>query len=282
VDALRLLASIDRQRRDLKGALAALERVVQLSKGTGDTSAQADSMLLRFEVQRELGDTPHAEESLESALMLGLSARSAAQTAQELAVAERVLARVFELYDERDAAARAAKRAYEASRNDVRQMTETVLDTSRRALTLGDLRTARDSVRRAVSADLADEDTVYAALWLKLLEQRLRVQSDGTAEEALSKIDAPPAGWVYKLAAWGRGKLSAQDLLREASSRVERVEATFYVAMSSPGDEHAVDKLREVAASEAIDLVEVTIARDLLATRQKLPKPKLPPNVALP
>jgi hypothetical protein len=282
VDALRLLASIDRQRRDLKGALDSLDRVMQLSKGTGDAAAQAESQLLRFEVLRETGDEKHAEESLESALMQGLSARSSAQTAQELAVAERVLARALELYDAKDAASRAAKRAYEASRNDVRQMTETVLDTSRRALTLGDLRTARDSVRRAVSADLADEDTVYAALWLKLLEQRLRVQSDGTAEEALAKIDAPATGWVAKLAAWGRGRLSAQDLLRQATSRVEQVEATFYVAMSNPGDEHAVDKLREVAGSEAIDLVEVTIARDLLATREKYPKPRLPPNVALP
>jgi hypothetical protein len=280
-DALRLLASIDRQRHDLKGALACLDRVVQITKGTGDAASQAESQLLRFEVQRELGDNAKAEESLESALMLGLSARSAAQTGTDLAVAERVLGRVLELYDERDAAGRAAKRAYEASRNDVRQMTETVLDSSRRALTLGDLRAARDSVRRAVSADLADEDTVYAALWLKLLEQRLRVSSDGTAEEALQKIDAP-TGWVAKLAAWGRGRLSVQDLVKQAANPVERVEANFYAAMSGPSDEHSLDRLKEVASSEAIQLVEVTIARDLLMNRTKLPKPKLPANVALP
>ena len=280
-DALRLLASIDRQRKDLKGALAALDRVVQISKGTGDAASQAESQLLRFEVQRDLGDNSKAEESLESALMLGLSARTAAQTGQDLAVAERVLGRVLELYDERDAAGRAAKRAYEASRNDVRQMTETVLDSSRRALTLGDLRAARDSVRRAVSADLADEDTVYAALWLKLLEQRLRVTSDGTAEEALQKIDST-TGWVAKLAAWGRGRISTKELLEQASSPVERVEATFYAAMSVPNDQQSLDGLEQVASSEAIQLVEVTIARDLLASRAKLPKPKLPPNVSLP
>jgi len=280
-DALRLLASIDRQRKDLKGALAALDRVIEISKGTGDAASQAESQLLRFEVQRELGDNSKAEESLESALMLGLSARTAAQTGQDQAVAERVLGRVLELYDERDAASRAAKRAYEASRNDVRQMTETVLDSSRRALTLGDLRAARDSVRRAVSADLADEDTVYAALWLKLLEQRLRVTSDGTAEEALQKIDST-TGWVAKLAAWGRGRMSSQELLKQASSPVERVEATFYAAMSVPNDQQSLDGLKQVASSEAIQLVEVTIARDLLASRAKLPKPKLPPNIALP
>jgi hypothetical protein len=280
-DALRLLASIDRQRRDFKGALAALERVIEITRGTGDASAQAESHLLRFEVLRDMGESERSEESLESALMLGLSARTSAQTGQELAVAERVLGRVLEHYDARDAARRAAKRAYEASRNDIRQMTETVLDSSRRALTFGDLRAARDSVRRAVAADLADEDTVYAALWLKLLEQRLKVTSDGTAEEAFAQIDAN-SGWISKLTAWGRGKLSAQQLLALAGSRIERVEATFYTAMSNPGDARALDKLKEVALSEAIQLVEVTIARDLLASRQKHPKPKLPPNVQLP
>ncbi|MEY2933219.1 MAG: hypothetical protein RL033_3968 [Pseudomonadota bacterium] len=280
-DALRLLASIDRQRKDLKAALASLDRVVEITKGTGDAASQAESQLLRFEVQRELGDGTKAEESLESALMLGLAARSAAKTGQELAVSERVLGRCFELYDERDAAQRAAKRAYEASRNDVRQMTETVLDSSRRALTIGDLRGARDSVRRALSADLADEDTVYTALWLKLLEQRLRAPSDGTAEEALAKIDTSN-GWTAKLAAWGRGRLSVQELLKQASSPVERVEANFYAAMSGPIDDKSLERLREVASSEAIQLVEVTIARDLIASRQKLAKPKLPANVKLP
>src|SRR5688572_11389445 len=267
-DAFRLLASIDRQRRDFKGALASLDRVIEISKGTGDASVQAETHLARFDVLREMGDNGRAEESLESALMLGLGARSAAQSGQDLAVAERVLGRVLERYDAKDAVRRASKRAYEASRNDIRQMTETVLDTSRRALTSGDLRAARDSVRRAVSADLADEDTVYAALWLKLLEQRLAVASDGTAEEALAAIDTQN-GWVAKLTAWGRGKLSARELLDQASTRVEQVEARFYTAMAGPNDDKTLDKLCEVARSEAIQLVEVTIARDLVASRQK-------------
>jgi tetratricopeptide (TPR) repeat protein len=72
-DAFRLLASIDRQRRDFKGALASLDRVIEITKGTGDAAAQAETHLLRFDVLREMGDE-RAEESLESALMLGLSA----------------------------------------------------------------------------------------------------------------------------------------------------------------------------------------------------------------
>lgn len=285
-DAYRLLASIERQRRDYPRALASLDRVLELGKGTGDAAAQAETHLMRFEVLREMGESSpaeraRAEESLESALMLALGARTGAQSGQELAVAERVLGRVLEQYDAKDAVRRASKRAYEASRNDIRQMTQTVLDTSRRALTSGDLRAARDSVRRAVSADLPDEDTVYAALWLKLLERRLAVASDGTADEALASIETN-SGWVGKLAAWGRGKLSAQDLVSQANTRIERVEAAFYAAMAGPNDERAIEKLKEVARSEAIQLVEVTIARDLITSRQKLPKPKLPPNVQLP
>jgi tetratricopeptide (TPR) repeat protein len=280
-DALRMLASIDRQRKDYEPALASLERVIEITHRSGDSAAEAESQLLRFEVLRDMGNVERAAESLEAALMLGLSARTTAQSPSHMAVAERVLARVLEHYDERDAARRASKRAYEASRNDMQQLTETVLDSSRRALTLGDLRSARDSVRRAVSADLAPDDTVYAALWLQLLERRLKVSSDGTAEEALARLDGA-SGWVAKLAAWGRGRMSGQELAEGAGNRIQRIEAQFYRAMASPGEKQALERLREVATSEAIQLVEVTIARDLLAGRRKLPRPKLPPHVTLP
>ena len=43
-----------------------------------------------------------------------------------------------------------------------------------------------------------------------------------------------------------------------------------------------VDEVMELVDNVAIQLVEVTIARDLLASREKRPKPKLPPNVQLP
>ena len=58
----------------------------------------------------------------------------------------------------------------------------------------------------------------------------------------------------------------------------------FYVAMSKlqSGSDTSKD-LERVAQSPAIDLVEVTIARDLLAMRSKpAPDYKLPANVALP
>jgi hypothetical protein len=280
-DALRLLASIDRQRRDYPNALASLDRVIELTSQPADEAAQAESWLMRFELLREMGQADKAAESLASALKQALAARSAGRTGEQLAVAERVLGRVLEQYGEPEAARRAGKRAYDASRNDVRQTTATVLDSSRRALTLGDLRTARDSLRRAVEADLADEDTVYAALWLKLLEQRLKVPSDGAAEEALSQVEGA-TGWIAKLTAWGRGRVSDERLLEGAENRIERVEASFYIAMSNRNKDASLKKLEEVAGSEAIQLVEVVIARDLLALAANAPKPKLPNGVQIP
>lgn len=278
-DALRLLASIERQRREYDAALASLERVVELTSQAGDLSANAESLIMRYEVLRETSQLEPANESLAAALKQALAARNAARTSDQLAVAERILARVLEHYDAREAARRAGARAYDASRNDMRQTTATVLDSSRRALTLGDLRAAREALRQAVDADLADEDTVYAALWLKLLERRLRVPSDGAADEALSRVE-DAQGWISKLTAWGRGRLSDERLLGGAENRIERVEASFYVAMSDPSEDGARKRLQEVASSEAIQLVEVVIARDLLAG--DLPKPKLPAGVKLP
>jgi lipoprotein NlpI len=280
-DALRLLASIERQRKDYPNALASLDRVIELTAQPADEAAQAESWLMRFELLREMGQADAAAQSLASALKQSLAARSTGRTGEQLAVAERVLGRVLEQYGEPEAARRAGKRAYDASRNDMRQTTATVLDSSRRALTLGDLRTARDALRRALEADLADEDTVYAALWLRLLEQRLKVPSDGSAEEALSQVDNA-TGWVAKLTAWGRGRISDERLLEGAENRIERVEASFYVAMSSKTREASLKRLQEVAGSEAIQLVEVTIARDLVAAAGNAPKPKLPSGVKIP
>ncbi|HEY3668096.1 MAG TPA: hypothetical protein VGL19_18970, partial [Polyangiaceae bacterium] len=78
--------------------------------------------------------------------------------------------------------------------------------------------------------------------------------------------------------------LSDQDLATAARSMSERTEATFYTAMQKlqSGADSSKD-LARVAQSPSIDLVEVTIARDLLAMRGKAtPDYKLPANVKLP
>jgi len=153
-----------------------------------------------------------------------------------------------------------------------------------RSITLGDLTAARAAVQRAVEAGLPGEDLVYVAVWLQLLERKLGVPSDGTVEEAYAAID-DTSGWPAKLRGWARGKLSDDELLASARDRAQRTEAIFYAAMNRHvrGGGDALPSLLEVAQSEAIDLVEVTIARDLVATQGRPALDfKLPPNVAVP
>ena len=189
-------------------------------------------LLSVFEIHRDHGATEEAKKALQAALKRTLDARQLARNDASQARAERLLARVLEHYGNPQASRRALERAYEASSSDTRQLAATLLDSSRRALTSGDLAAARDAVQRAVEARLPDDDLVYVALWLQLLEKKLNVASDGTAEEAYAAIN-DASGWPAKLRAWARGKLSDTDLMRSARSRVERTEATFYTAMAS-------------------------------------------------
>ena len=66
---------------------------------------------------------------------------------------------------------------------------------------------------------------------------------------------------------------------------MQRTEALFYAAMASHAagkSDAALPKLREVAQSDAIELVEVTIARDLIAQQSKRLDVQLPKNVEVP
>jgi len=283
LESLMTLSAIERQ-QDQAAALTTLTQTIELARAQGDALAETDALNMKFEVYRDKGDTEHAAQTLDSALSRAIDAqKSARQGGPTQARAERLLARILEHYSDQRATRRATERAYEASSSDPNQLTATVLDAARRALTHADLSAARRAAQRAVAAGLGSDDLVYVALWLQLVEKKLNVPSDGTVEEAYAGID-DNAGWPAKLRAWARGKLSDQDLMNTAHSAGERTEAMFYVAMAKlqAGSDTSKD-LERVAQSPAIDLVEVSIARDLLAMRGKsAPDYKLPPNVALP
>jgi hypothetical protein len=282
MDAYSMLAAIDRQRGDQKTALASLDHMARLARKGGDFTSEAEALVLEFEIHRDAGAAAAAKKALDSALDRALRARESARNGNEQAQAERVLARVLEHFGAAQGAKRATDRAFEASRTDSRQLTATVLDASRRALTQGDLQTAREAVRQALDAALPDEDLVYVAIWLKLVEMKAGVAGDGTAEEAFASID-DDSGWPARLAAWGRGKIDDDALIKSARTRPQQTEAKFYAAMSRrmKGEAEAIRQLKEVAKSEAIELVEVTIARDLVAQEAPLGV-KLPDNVAVP
>ena len=284
IEAWMTLAAIERQRKSLDAALAALDRALDLARRAGDALSETEASIALFEIHRDRGDTAQAGRVLEHALNRAIEAQRLGRSGPTQARAERLLARVLEQYGDARAIRRATARAYEAASSDPRQLAATVLDAARRALTLGDLTAARAAVQRAVEAGLPGEDLVYVAVWLQLLERKLGVPSDGTVEEAYAAID-DTSGWPAKLRGWARGKLSDDELLASARDRAQRTEAIFYAAMNRHvrGGGDALPSLLEVAQSEAIDLVEVTIARDLVATQGRPALDfKLPPNVAVP
>ncbi len=282
VAAYNMLAAIQRQQGDTRRALDTLDQLATLAKRTGDRAAEAEATLIQYEIYRDTSDKAKAQAALTRALKGALDARQQARSSSEQARAERILAHVLEHFGAAQGARRATERAYEASRSDSRQLTATLLDAARRALVLGDLHAARKAVHEGVETGLENEDLVYVALWLRLVEIQQGVPSDGTVEEALANID-DDSGWPAKLAAWARGKLSDNGLVSAASSRVQKTEAEFYVAMSKLGKPaQAMPKLKEVAGSQAIELVEVTIARDLVARHKGGVDVSLPAGVQVP
>jgi tetratricopeptide (TPR) repeat protein len=276
-----LIGAIDRQRGDNAAALGAYEAVAKMATESSDPGSVADARLTMFEIYRDQGNAVDASHALETALHRALDAQKMAHTAAEQASAERTLARVLERYGSLEGARRATSRAYEASRGDLRQMTATVLEAARRGLIRADLRATREAARHAIDANLASDDLVYVALWLRILEHKLGISSDGTVEEAFAKIDEED-GWAARLRAWGAGRLTDEQLLSAARSRVEQTEANFYVAMAAyaMNDARASERLERISKSEAIQLVEVGIARDL--SEKKRLDLKLPTGVDVP
>lgn len=280
IEALNLLASIDRQRGAYDDALRSLTSMAEAAKRAGDNLAETRALTIRYEVLLEAGRDAEAPKVLERALRGALDARRLARSNAQLSEAERQLARVLEHYGNADAARRATQRAFDASGSDLRQVTATVLDAARRALTLGDLRAGRDALKRGVEADIPDGDLVYVALWLKLLEQRVKASSDGSTEDALASVDTTDR-WGKKLRAWGTHQLQDAELLSAAKTRVEKTEATFYAALSNPSADLNA-RLKVVAGSQTIELVEVMIARDLLQRDSSFKPPALPEGISVP
>lgn len=280
IDALSMLASIQRQKKNFEAALAALNGVIDLARRNSDALAESDALYQRFETLRDAGRADAAAKALAEALTRSVEAQRLGHPGPSQARIERLLARVIEQYGDTAAIRRATQRAYEAANGDARQLAATVLDAARRALTRGDLPAARAAAQRALEASLSSDEIVYIALWLQLLEKKFNAPSDGTVEEAYSSID-DSSGWPTRLRAWARRRISDADLLASARDPSERTEAAFYIAMSEhiAGKAEATARLRDVASSPAIDLMEVAIARELVAGPKSY---ALPSGVALP
>ena len=195
---------------------------------------------------------------------------------------ERILARVLDRFGAAQPAQRALDRAFDAAPRDKRQAAATVGLIVSRAFVGGDLPAARDGLQRGLAADLDDEDLVYYALWVRLLERQRHATTDGVADRIFSRA-LDDAGWVGRLARFGSGLAKADDLVASAATPTEKTEALFYVAMDrrASGDaQGAATELHQVLDASGIGLMEVAITRDLLdGPRATLGGP-VPPEAA--
>jgi tetratricopeptide (TPR) repeat protein len=277
------LARIDRQRGEGQKALAHLKDAMATEDTRKDAGLRGEVLLLTGDVKRESGDAAGARAAFEEALT-DLARASAVIAGDEKARALRVLSQVLTRFGADEQAQRALDRALDATPHDKGQTAATLGLVVAQAFLRGDLASARDGLRRALAADLDADDLVYDALWVRFLEKQLKVKSDGLADRVFASI-ADDGRWAGKLAAFGAGRLGPEELAAAATTVTQKTEAVFYGALARrvAGDAKSADEaLRQVAASAGIDLVEVGMARELLAPPAQRTVGPPPSGVTLP
>jgi len=281
-DTLVRLASLERQRGELDGALATLKRAILVAQKSGDVLIEAHAEELSFQLERDRGNTAEARAALGRALERTLTARALDLAVVPPAAVERLFARILEHYGDMRGSRRAYERALSASRGHSIEIEVTLTEMARGALTTGDVRLARLATRSALDLGLAPKDLIYIALWQKLTEQRAGASSDGLPSQIFTSA-TDTTGWNAQLQKFALGELDGRGLNEAARTLPERTEADFYQALAirvpaaAPAEVAAA--LLRVADSQALDLIEVKIARDLLAPAQKF---ALPDGVTVP
>jgi cellulose synthase operon protein C len=286
-EVLLSLARIDRHDGHAKAALDDLREAAAAPDTASDAALNGEILLLESDLYRDGGDAAGARAPLVSALATLVKART--QGAPEArARIEQVLSRVLDRFGAKQKAQEALERAFEATPHDKRQIAATLQQIVARAFVKKDLLAAKDGLTRAIASELDDDDLVYYALWVRLLERQLKKPVDPAHDSATARIFAsiPDDGhWVGKLAAFGAGKLPASQLTQLAKTQAERTEATFYAVMESrtqgtpdPGNAG----LRAVISGDGVDLMEAVIARELLRDAAGETPLPLPPGIKLP
>lgn len=275
-----MLAAVERQSDNPAAALANVERALAAPDAKYSLLDLAEAYLLAFEIHRDTADEGRAKTALGAALATVLAVRKGAMDMGSRLRAERLLAHVLGGYGDGAGAARAMDRAMEIAGEDRVALSATVLDAIGHAFVRKDLASARAALRKGLDAAIRDDELVYGGLWVQFLEREQKVTSDGAAETALRRAGGRGA-WTGKLAAWASGRLSEADLAAAAQSASQRIEAAFYTAIArrAAGDPAADTRLRDVAKSPVLELLEVQLARELLAPRVRT---ELPRGVALP
>lgn len=281
--SLLALARIEWHQQKVTEALEHLKQAITTTDVTRSASLRGEVLLLTSDIERERGNAQAAREPLKEALKI-LTAGRGVRDPDERARVERALARVLDRFGAAQPAQRALERALQATPRDKQQTAATAGQLIGRALVRGDLSGAREGLSRALAADLGNDDLVYYALWVRILERQARVPTDGTPGRILASI-ADDGRWVGRLAAFGAAKIKADELMAAAKTETQKTEALFYVAMDrrAAGDtKGAEEALRRVLAATGLELMEMGFARDILSgPRAQLGGP-LPQDVQVP
>jgi tetratricopeptide (TPR) repeat protein len=221
---------------------------------------------IRLTLADVLYDAGRAE-AARTALHDGLAGLMAVRVpADGRARVDRVLARLLDRFGAAERADRALERAFAAAPGDKRQATQTLELVVGRALVRGDLAAAREGLRRAVAVDLDDDDLVYLALWVRLLERLQHAGTDGAPDRVFAVSRDRPR-WVATLARFGAGKVTGDELASLATTPIQKYEALFYDGLDhrAAGDtKGAGDLLHRVLEGTGLELSEVTLAREIL------------------
>jgi tetratricopeptide (TPR) repeat protein len=276
------LARLDWHAGNTKDALEKLKNALAAEDVAKDPALRGEVLLVTSDITREQGDANAARKPLADALKDLAKARGATES-EDRARVERLISRVLDRFGAAKSADKALERALEAAPRDKRQTAATISQIIGRAFVRGDLKAAREGLARAQVAELGREDLVYDALWVRLLERQQRVATDQTAERILLGASDDPR-WIGKVASFGAGKIKAADLVAQAQSPTQKTEALFYAAIDRKvsGDAKGADEgLRQVVSSPGLDLVEFSLAREILGgARAQLGGPV--PEVGLP
>jgi tetratricopeptide (TPR) repeat protein len=276
------LARIDRHDKRPQDALGELRDALAAEDAMSDVALRGEILLETSDLTRQQGDAHAARTPLTEALRELSKARNAADP-DDRARVERTLSRVLDRFGAAQPAQRALDRAFDAAPRNKQQAAATVGLIVARAFVNGDLAAAREGLQRGIAADLEEEDLVYYALWVRLLERQRHAPSDGASDRIFTRT-LDDAGWIGRLAAFGAGMVKADALVAGAKTPAEKTEALFYSAMDrrASGDAQGANTgLLQVLDAGGIDLMEVAIARDLLdGPRAKVSGP-VPPEAAL-
>ncbi len=276
------IARIDWHDGQVKTALDRLREALAAEDVAKDPALRGEVLLLQSDITREQGDPSAARKPLSDALRDLAKARSAAE-GDDRARIERLIARALDRFGAGSSATKALDRAMEAAPRDKRQAAATVGQIVSRAFVKGDLASARDGLLRGLAAELPREDIVYYALWVRILERQTKAAGESAAERVLAQAAEDPR-WIGRVAAFGAGKMKADQLVAAATSPTQKTEALFYSAMDRrlAGDAKGADDfLHQVVSSPGLDLMEAALARELLSgARAQIGGPV--PEVGLP